>query len=53
MLKTPVWTASLYPEHFASGIAPSITNSKLNRPGNELTPRSWTNFKGFHGKVPN
>jgi IS5 family transposase len=25
----------------------------LNRPGNELTPRIWTNFKGFHGKVQN
>ena len=20
----------------------------MNRPGNELTPRSWKNFKGFH-----
>ena len=25
----------------------------LNRPVFELTPRSWTNFKGLHGKVQN
>ena len=25
----------------------------LNRSVFELTPRSWTNFKGFHGKVQN
>jgi hypothetical protein len=25
----------------------------MNRPGIELTPRSWTNFKGFHEEVPN
>ena len=23
----------------------------VNRPGFELTPRSWTNFKGSYGKV--
>ncbi len=27
--------------------------NELNRPGFELTPRSWTNFKGFHEEVPN
>jgi transposase len=26
---------------------------RVNRPGFELTPRSWTNFKGFHEEVPN
>lgn len=25
---------------------------KLNRPRNELSPRSWTNFKGLHEEVP-
>jgi len=25
----------------------------LNRPVFELTPRSWTNFKGFHEEVSN
>jgi len=25
----------------------------MNRPGFELTPRSWTNFKGSHGEVRN
>ena len=25
----------------------------LNRPGFELTPRSWTNFKGFYEEVTN
>ena len=25
----------------------------VNRAGFELTPRSWTNFKGFHEKVQN
>ncbi len=25
----------------------------VNRPGFELTPRSWTNFKGFHEEVQN
>lgn len=24
---------------------------RMNRPGSELTPRSWTNFKGSYGKV--
>ena len=27
--------------------------AQVNRPGNELTPRSWTNFKGCHEEVPN
>jgi methionine-gamma-lyase len=26
---------------------------RMNRPGSELTPRSWTNFKGFHETVQN
>jgi hypothetical protein len=25
----------------------------MNRPDIELTPGSWTNFKGFHGKLRN
>ena len=42
------------------GRAPNVQHSQelkktavVNRPGNELTPRSWTNFRGFHGKVQN
>ena len=30
-----------------------LSSAALNRPGFELTPRSWTNFKGFHEEVPN
>lgn len=25
----------------------------MNRPAFELPPRSWTNFKGSHGEIPN
>jgi hypothetical protein len=28
-------------------------DAPLNRPDFELTPRSWTNFKGFHEEVSN
>jgi endonuclease G, mitochondrial len=28
-LQTPIWAASLCPEHFAGGVAPTITNPKL------------------------
>lgn len=30
-----------------------LKSENLNRPGNELTPRSWTNFEGSHGEVRN
>ena len=30
-----------------------LMEEQMNRPEIELTPRSWTNFKGFHGKVQN
>ena len=32
---------------------PVSSGHSLNRPGFELTPRSWTNFKGFHEEVSN
>lgn len=28
-----------------------VGNTLMNRPGFELTPRSWTNFKGIYGEV--
>ena len=36
--------------YFLPAYSPELN---LNRPGFELTPRSWTNFKGFHEEVPN
>ena len=39
--------------HSSCGRVPPATLAALNRQLNELTPRSWTNFKGFHGKVQN
>ena len=59
-------TLSKMDEHFSAmyeanvkGGRPSIAPEKLmravllqvNRPGFELTPRSWTNFKESHGEV--
>jgi transcriptional regulator with XRE-family HTH domain len=35
-------------EHEAPG---NMLHIDMNRPGFELTPRSWTNFKGSYGEV--
>lgn len=37
----------------ADGDQVTIKSIKVNRPVFELTPRSWTNFKGFHEEVSN
>lgn len=42
---------ALTPGQLALGPADYGRMQWLNRPGYELTPRSWTNFKGSHGEV--
>ena len=55
--KYPVWTWSCPDLTDTLSLSQEgVSNAKkvqLNRPVFELTPRSWTNFKGFHGKVQN
>ena len=37
----------------SSAAMPRDKTPILNRPGFELTPRSWTNFQGCHEEIPN
>lgn len=45
--------ARITPASAATQVSVFVLLALLNRPGFELTPISWTNFKRFYGKVQN
>jgi hypothetical protein len=44
-------TTTKKPAFIAYAVTGEGKQAFLNRPGFELTPRSWTNFKGSYGEV--